>query len=348
MYAIVDTANAIDINITRPGVGVINDQTYTDSVGSYDFNATQVAAYNEPATEDTLEFNGYKVLFEDSVSGRLIIWTVDASGAYVSQEEITGDAAAIRDAEILFQVQLDDVGGDFGAEPTDPTPTISDIDINAADVDLISEDGVYAIVDTANAIDINITRPGVGVINDQTYTDSVGSYDFNATQVAAYNEPATEDTLEFNGYKVLFEDSVSGRLIIWTVDASGAYVSQEEITNDAAAIRDAEILFPVQLDDVGGDFGAEPTDPTPTISDIDINAADVDLISEDGVYAIVDTANAIDINITRPGVASLMIRPTLIPSVHMTSTRPKSPLIMNQQLRILLSSTATKFSLRIQ
>ncbi len=40
-------------------------------------------------------------------------------------------------------------------------------------------------------------------------------------------------------------------------------LSQEEITNDAAAIRDAEILFTVQLDDVGGDFGAEPTDPTP-------------------------------------------------------------------------------------
>ncbi len=76
-----------------------------------------------------------------------------------------------------------------------------------------TDNGEYFIVqydgsgtEVVDGVDINIMRPGVGVINDQTYTDSVGSYDFNATQVAAYNEPATEDTLEFNGYKVLFED----------------------------------------------------------------------------------------------------------------------------------------------
>ncbi|SFS19753.1 hypothetical protein [Yoonia litorea] len=287
-YGIVDAANSIDLDLTREGVGTITETTYTDNV-SYNFQATQVAA------DDTPDATGYKVLFQDSFSGRMIVWTVDDTGAYVSQQEITNDPAAIRDAEVLFNVDgLDDVPG-IGAEVTPPDPTVVVVDDNATGVDLITTDGAYGIVDAANSIDLDLTREGVGTITDATYTDNV-SYNFQATQVAA------DDTPDATGYKVLFQDSFTGRMIVWTVDDTGAYVSQQEITNDPAAIRDAEVLFNVDgLDDVPG-IGAEVG---PTVVVVDDNATGVDLITTDGAYGIVDAANSIDLDLTREGVGTI-------------------------------------------
>ncbi|WP_400087446.1 hypothetical protein [Yoonia sp. R78084] len=205
--------------ITRDGAP-ITDTTYAGYI------ATQAAA--DPET------GGYKVLFENAVNGDLFVWTLTAEGAWVSDVNVAGDAAAIRETEIGFDVDgLDDVEG-IGAEPsTDPNTVID----STEDVALESTaSGAYVLNDGVTTF--AITRDGAP-ITDTTYAGYV------ATQAAA--DPET------GGYKVLFENAVNGDLFVWTLTAEGAYVSDINVAGDAAAIRATEIGFDVDgLDDVEG------------------------------------------------------------------------------------------------
>ncbi|WP_342071498.1 hypothetical protein [Yoonia algicola] len=270
---VIDSTADVALESTASGAYVLNDGVTTFAItrDGAPITDTTYAGYiaTQAAADDTPGSDGYKVLFENSDNGDLIIWTVTADGEFVSDVNVAGDAAAIRATEIGFNVDgLDDVEGIGVAPSTDPN-TVIDF---TADVALESTaSGAYVLNDSVTTF--AITRDGAP-ITDTTYAGYI------ATQAAADDTPGSD------GYKVLFENSDNGDLFVWTVTAEGAWVSDVNIAGDAAAIRAAEIGFNVDgLDDVPG-IGEEPsTDPNTVID----STADVALESTaSGAYVLND------------------------------------------------------------
>ncbi len=233
---VIDSTEDVALESTASGAYVLNDGVTTFAItrDGAPITDTTYAGYVATQAAADAETGGYKVLFENAVNGDLFVWTLTAEGAWVSDVNVAGDAAAIRETEIGFDVDgLDDVEG-IGAEPsTDPNTVID----STEDVALESTaSGAYVLNDGVTTF--AITRDGAP-ITDTTYAGYV------ATQAAA--DPET------GGYKVLFENAVNGDLFVWTLTAEGAYVSDINVAGDAAAIRATEIGFDVDgLDDVEG------------------------------------------------------------------------------------------------
>ncbi|MGC3939922.1 calcium-binding protein, partial [Roseobacter sp. EG26] len=158
--------------------------------------------------------DGYSVLWQGG--GLYSIWNADASGAWVSNEVISDqDFAALIDYEDRFQF-------DFNGDET-LGHTITDIDTVGIGLQANTR-GIYQIVDGGDTFELSYLGA------------TVGPQSFDGWQALHAGSNGAD------GYSVLWQGG--GLYSIWNADASGAWVSNEVISDqDFAALIDYEDRF---------------------------------------------------------------------------------------------------------
>jgi hypothetical protein len=177
-----------------------------------------------------MEDGTYKVLFENSLTDAQTIWNLDASGDRTSREELLTDED-VWAAELLFEAPDLDGNPALGDPDLPNVPTGTDSGTDNVTVEISAPEGQYFV--NADGVLVPVTLFGGDVI---------------ASVFTASGWTMTQATLdgETNGYKVLFENT-DGRQTIWNLDATGDRTSREELLT-SAEVRDAEVLFDVDLD----------------------------------------------------------------------------------------------------